>query len=73
MIQEVKNFSKNIIAAITPASLASQNDIQPMDVNGKYNWKSQSYSYDICNFGTSRSTNIKTGGNGDRSPDSYGD
>ena len=72
MIQEAKNLGKNLIAAITPAHLVS-NDVQPMDVTGKYDWNAQAYSYDLCNFGTQERTNTRTGNNGDSSLDSIGD
>lgn len=72
MIQEAKDFGKTLIDAITPAFLAAK-DIHPLDVSGKYDWRSQTYNYDVCNFGTSVSTTHRTGGNGDSSSDAYGD
>lgn len=73
MIQEIKNLGKNLVAAITPVSLAS-NDVHPVDVNGNYDWNAQAYRYDICNFGTSYNTQFSTGSrNGDSSSDSNPD
>jgi hypothetical protein len=55
MIKEAKNLVRDLAAAITPASLAS-NDDTPMDVNGSYDWNAQAYSYDVCNAMTSMQT-----------------
>lgn len=59
MIKEAKNLVRDLAAAITPASLAS-NDITPMDVNGSYDWNSQAYCYDVCKFGTFNRTTSQT-------------
>lgn len=77
MIKEAKNFVRDLAAAITPASLAS-NDVTPINVNGSYDWNAQAYSYDVCNFGTNEFTTIgtQTGnvyGGDDTNRDSYTD
>lgn len=59
MIKEAKNLVRDLAAAITPASLAS-NDVTPMDVNGNYDWNAQAYSYDVCKIGTNNRTQIGT-------------
>ena len=59
MIKEAKNLVRDLAAAITPASLAT-NDVTPMDVNGSYDWNAQAYSYDVCNAGTSNRTSMGT-------------
>ena len=59
MIKEAKNLVRDLAAAITPASLAS-NDVTPIDVNGNYDWNAQAYSYDVCKFGTNNMTSNQT-------------
>ena len=71
MIKEIKKIVKNLVIAITPNSLVEKG-IESIDVSDEYDWNTQIHC-DICKFGTSVSTRLKTGGNGDRSPDSYGD
>ena len=51
MIKEAKNLVRDLAAAITPSSLAS-NDAAPMNVNGSYDCNAQAYSYDVCNAKT---------------------
>ena len=59
MIKEAKNLVRDLAAAITPASLAT-NDVTPMDVNGSYDWNAQAYSYDVCKIGTINRTSMGT-------------
>ncbi|MBQ3350043.1 MAG: hypothetical protein IJG38_06550 [Thermoguttaceae bacterium] len=72
MIKEAKNLVRDLAAAITPASLAT-NDVTPMDVNGSYDWNAQAYSYDVCKIGTMNQTSSQTrcggGGNLPSMPD----
>ena len=77
MIKEAKNLVRDLAAAITPASLAS-NDVTPMDVNGSYDWNAQAYSYDVCKIGTTNFTRMGTqtgniGGGDDFNNDSVTD
>ena len=62
MIKEAKNLVRDLAAAITPASLAT-NDVTPMDVNGSYDWNAQAYSYDVCKIGTMNQTTSQTRSN----------
>ena len=59
MIKEAKNLVRDLAAAITPASLAT-NDIHPINVNGSYDWNAQAYSYDVCKAGTFNHTTNQT-------------
>ena len=71
MIQEIKNFGKNILAAITPATLAA-NSAPTVDMSGKYDWKAQAYSYNVCNSGTTIGTHSGSCyGRDDHDPDGY--
>lgn len=63
MIKEAKNLVCDLAAAITPASLAT-NDVTPIDVNGSYDWNAQAFSYDVCKFGTTHWTSVGTNTNG---------
>lgn len=59
MIKEAKNLVRDLAAAITPASLAT-NDVTPMDVTGSYDWNAQAYNYDVCKFATQQTTHFQT-------------
>lgn len=59
MIKEAKNFASNLVAALTPATLANDT-VTGIDVNGSYDWNTQSYSYDVCKFGTNAMTSSQT-------------
>ncbi len=59
MIKEAKNLVRDLAAAITPASLAT-NDVTPINVNGSYDWNAQAYSYDVCKMVTFKQTSNQT-------------